>query len=128
MKFFRSALGALISLCFTAAALAADPSGSWRWAISAPDGEKIEVTLKLSLKDGKLSGNYKSPFGEAAISNASIKEDAIAFDVQREFNGTRFVVKYAGKIAGDAITGTVEISRDADAESPKLEWNATRLK
>lgn len=128
MKFLRSVIGALISLCVTTFAFAADPSGAWRWTVAAPDGEKLEVSLKLSFKSGKLTGIYTSPFGEAPISNATLKDGAIAFDVQREFNGAKFVVKYVGKLEGDSIKGTVEILREPGAENPKLEWNATRVR
>jgi hypothetical protein len=128
MKLLRTAFAALIALGLAAAVLAADPSGSWQWTVATPDSDKIEVSLKLVLKDGKLTGQYKSPFGEALISNVSFKGDDLAFDVEREFNGAKFTIKYAGKLEGDTIKGTLELPGFDGGESTKREWIAKRVK
>lgn len=79
MKILRSALTAFAALCFVALALAADPAGAWKWTITPPNGDPIEISVKLEFKDGKLTGTYQSPFGEAAISKGTFKDGAIAF-------------------------------------------------
>ena len=109
----------------TAAAFAADPTGVWKWSNQGRDGQTFESTLKLELKDGKLSGTITGRMGDTPISDASIKEDAIAFAVEREFNGNKFVMKYAGKLDGDTITGSVETPR-RDGETRKRDWIAKR--
>ena len=109
----------------TAAALAADPTGTWKWTTRSPNGE-IETALKLELKDGKLAGAYSNQFGDTAISNASLQDDVIAFDVVRDFGGTKYVVKYRGKLAGDTIKGTIEAPGHDGGEALKLDWNAKR--
>jgi len=108
-----------------AVALAADPSGTWKWTVQSPNGD-IETTLKLELKDGKLAGAYSNQFGDTAISNASLKDDVIAFDVARDFGGNTFVLKYRGKLEGDAIKGTIETPGFGGSEAQKLDWNAKR--
>ena len=45
------------------------------------------------LKDGKLTGIYQRPFGEAPISQGTFKDDAVAFEVEGDLNGTKFVIK-----------------------------------
>lgn len=105
---------------------AADPTGTWRWTVTTPNGD-LETNLKLVLKDGALTGTYSNSFGDTAISNASLKDDAIAFEVQREFDGNKFVLKYQGKLAGDTIKGTIEVPGMDGGEPRKIDWTARRL-
>lgn len=107
------------------AALAADPTGSWQWTTHSPNGD-IPTTLKLEVKDGKLAGAYSNQFGDTAISNASLQEDAIAFEVVRDFGGNKYVVKYQGKMEGDTIKGTIEAPGHDGGAAVKLDWNAKR--
>jgi hypothetical protein len=106
-------------------AFAADPSGTWKWSTRSPNGE-IETTLKLESKDGKLTGAYSNQFGDTAISNATLKDNVIAFDVVRDLGGTKYVVKYHGKLEGDTIKGTLEAPGRDGGEAMKLDWNAQR--
>ena len=107
------------------AAFSADPSGTWKWTTQSPAGE-INTTLKLESKDGKLTGAYSNQFGDASISNASLKDEVIAFEVVREVQGNKFVVKYHGKLEGDTIKGTIEAAGADGGEPMKLDWNAKR--
>lgn len=117
----------------SAVAFAADPSGTWKWSTPARgDGPPRESTLTLAMKDGKLTGKLTTPGrgGEpmsTEIKNASIKEDVVAFTIEREFNGNTFVVRYSGKLAGDTITGEWE-SPGRDGQTMKREWTAKRAK
>ncbi|HVW22620.1 MAG TPA: hypothetical protein VHC86_15500 [Opitutaceae bacterium] len=125
MKPLRTLAAAFAACLFAVAALAADPSGTWKWSVSTPNGE-IDTTLKLQLKDGKLTGSYSNSFGDSAISNGLVKDDAISFDVSREFNGGKFVLKYAGKISGDTIKGSISLPAQDGGEGQTLPWNAKR--
>lgn len=116
-----------LALIAASAALAGDPTGSWKWTVSTPNGE-IAISARFEHKDGQLTGTYTSPFGEAPISDGSFKDDAIAFSVEREFDGNRFTVKYQGKLDGDSIKGSLELPGFGGGEPAKLDWNATRAK
>lgn len=118
-------LCSFLALAAVTSALAADPTGTWKWTTQSPNGE-IQTTLKLESKDGKLAGAYSNQFGDAAISNVSFQEDVLAFEVVRELNGAKFVVKYHGKLAGDTIKGTLEVPNPDGGEPMKLDWNAKR--
>lgn len=107
---------------------AGDPSGSWKWTIQTPTGDAIDVSLKLELKDGKLSGEYASRFGPAPIRDASFKDEAVAFSVERELDGNKFTVKYNGKLEGDAIKGVIELPDFGGGGPVRMDWNATRVK
>lgn len=90
------------------------------------------VTLKLELKDGKLSGSVTSPGrggGDpttTAITDASFKDDTVSFSVEREFNGNKTVSKYTGKLADDTITGTVLAPGRGGGEPMPREWIAKK--
>jgi hypothetical protein len=118
----------ICSLLAAATAFAADPidpTGAWKWSTSSPNGE-IPTTLKLELKNGKIAGAYSNEFGATAISNASLQDDVIRFDVVRDFGGKKYVVKYHGKIEGETIKGTIEAPAHDGGAAKKLDWNAKR--
>jgi hypothetical protein len=124
MKVLRL-LCSFLALAAAASALAADPAGTWKWTTHSPAGD-IETTLKLESKDGKLAGAYSNQFGDAAISNVSFRDDVLAFEVVRDLNGGKFVVKYHGKLEGDTIKGTLEAPGPDGDQPMKLDWNAKR--
>jgi hypothetical protein len=115
----------LFAVAATAAAFAADPAGTWNWSTKSPDGE-IPTTLNLELTNGKIAGAYSNQYGDTAISNASLQDDVIRFDVVRDLGGKKYVVTYHGKIEGDTIKGTIEAPGHDGGEALKLDWNAKR--
>jgi hypothetical protein len=128
----KTTLRLLLAVCLAflaaSAAQAGDPSGSWKWKVTTPNGDTIDVSLTLELKEGKLTGNYSSRFGDAPITEASFKDEAVAFSVPREFDGNKFTIKYNGKLDGDSIKGSFELPAFGGGESVKMDWNATRAK
>ena len=115
----------LFAVAAAAAAFAADPTGAWKWSTSSPNGE-TPTTLKLELKNGEITGAYSNQYGDTAISNASLRDDVIMFDVVRDLGGKKYVVKYRGKIKGDTIKGTIEAPGHDGGEGVKLDWSAKR--
>jgi hypothetical protein len=126
MNTSRLLAGAFAAGLLAATAFAGDPTGTWKWTVVTPNGD-LETTLTLVLKDGALTGTYSNSFGDAAIAHATLKDDAIAFEVQREFNGDKFVLKYQGRIDGDTIKGTIEVPGMDGGEPRKIDWNAKRV-
>jgi len=135
MKSFCKLLAASVAVAFaTVSAFAADASGTWKWTQQGRQGgQGFEMTIKLEVKDGVLSGStgvIQGPRGEipaVAISDASIKGDTIAFSITREFNGNKRTTKYEGKVEGDTIKGTTE-RQGRDGAAIKSDWTATRAK
>jgi hypothetical protein len=125
MKSLRFIVASFAACLFAAAAFAGDPSGSWKWTMTTPNGD-IESTATLALKDGQITGTYSNSYGDSAISNGTFKDDAIAFDVVRDFGGNKFVLKYRGKLDGDTIKGTIDIPGIDGGDPRKADWNAKR--
>ncbi len=133
----RKFLAAFVAACcFTVAAFAADPSpaGNWKWTGPSRGGNPgAERTLVLDYKDGKLTGTVKGvqmgqfEIPDTAITNATFKDGAVAFSVENDFNGTKFVTKYQGKMAGESIKGTIE-RPGRDGATITSEWVANRAK
>ncbi|MGC4074622.1 MAG: hypothetical protein QM760_19400 [Nibricoccus sp.] len=129
MKSLRSLLAAGLAACFlTIAAFAGDPSGTWKWSQPGRDGQSVESSLTLELKEEKLTGTLKGRMGDSPISDASFKDDTVTFAVVRERNGNKFTSKYSGKIDGDTLKGTIEIPGRDGGEARKIDWSATRAK
>ena len=126
MKNLRLLLAASAACLFAAAAFAADPTGNWKWTISGPNGE-IVTTAKLAAKDGAVTGTYSNSYGDGSISSGTVKDDDIAFKVEREINGNKFTIQYQGKLTADAIKGSITISgMQGGNEGQKIDWTATR--
>ena len=130
MNISSKILGLVAAVVLTATAFAADmasPAGNWKWTSEGRNGPQ-EATAKFELKDGKLTGAVTNPRGETAISEASFKDGAIAFVTELTFGENKFVIKYAGKLEGDTIKGTITRPGFGGGEPMPVEWTATRAK
>jgi cell division protein YceG involved in septum cleavage len=104
---------------------APNPTGTWKWTFEIPNGQTIELTGKLKLEDGKLTGTVISRDGtEVSIQNAKFQQGEVSFTRVRERDGQTITSRYSGKIASDTIKGKMEIERDGQTQSQ--EWVAKR--
>lgn len=129
-KTTRPILAALVAVfVFALNAAAADATGNWKWSFTPPNGgEAIESTAKLEAKDGVLTGTVTSRFGESPISDGSVKDGLVTFNLVRERDGQKFVIKYSGQLEGDTIKGAFEFSGFGGGGAQKIDWTATRAK
>jgi carbon monoxide dehydrogenase subunit G len=125
MKNLRLLLAACAACVLTAVTFASDPTGTWKWTVTRPDGE-IATTAKLAAKDGQVTGTYSNTYGDGVISSGTVKDSDVAFKVERDINGSKLVLQYQGKQDGDTIKGTIQISGGEGGDGSKLEWNAKR--
>jgi len=122
----RSLLAATAAICLlTAAAHAADPTGTWTWTQSF-NGNTRTSTLKLDFKDGALTGSVSSRRGDVAISDASFKDPAIAFSVTRTMGDQTMTTKYSGTLDGDTIKGSIVMPGRDGGDPTTVDWTATR--
>ncbi len=108
----------LVSGGFTAAA-AEDVTGTWDIKLeTAQSTATPSVTLRQ--QGEKLAGTYKGRMGESAV-DGTIKGDQIQFSVKLKFQEQEFVVRYTGKVEGEAMTGTVQFGNSRSGK-----WTARR--
>lgn len=103
-----------------------DPTGTWKWTVEF-NNQKREQTLKLELKDGKLTGAMLGRNNmETKIEDGTFKDGEVAFTITRERMGMKMVSKYKGKVDGDTLKGTISTERDGQTNS--RDWEAKRSK
>ena len=126
---FRIATSLLAFGLSSLAALAADPTGTWKFSAESPQGRETDAQLTLKLVEGKLSGEIVNRAGKAAISDATLSGDQISFSVTREFGRflrkKKIVTRYSGKLTGDKIEGTLQLT-GRDDKTTSLPWTAQR--
>ena len=104
----------------------ADPTGTWKWKVQFGDNE-FEQTLKLKHEGDKLTGTITGRDGqERKIEDGKFKDDEVSFQVTRERDGQKFVIKYKGKVSGDTIKGKTEFN--VGGETRDRDWEAKREK
>ena len=125
----RRLLAAPIALALVLVATQAraedNPTGTWKWEMKFNDQTR-EVTLKLKLDGGKLTGSVSGRTSDTEIADGQYKDGDISFSVTRERNGQKFTSKYTGKLSGDSIKGKIESERDGKPQS--RDWDAKRAK
>jgi len=103
-----------------------DPTGTWKWEVEI-NGNKRAQTLKLELKDGKLTGAMIGMNNmETAISDATFKDGEVKFTVVRERNNMKITSKYTAKVDGDTMKGSSETDRGG--QTTKTEFEAKKEK
>jgi hypothetical protein len=55
-------------------------------------------------------------------------DETVTFSVDREIGGSKFTIKYNGKLEGDALKGSVELPDLGGGGPSKTDWNAARDK
>jgi len=94
-------------------------TGAWIMTIESPVGTR-DSRAEFSQLGEQVSGRIVSQKGEVPMTGV-IRDDQVAFDSNVTMEGESLEVAYTGKIAGDAMAGTV---RFGDFGSGK--WVAKR--
>jgi len=100
-------------------AAGANVSGSWTMTVESPMGTR-DSNAELSQTGEQLSGKMISQRGEVPI-NGAIKGDDVAFGMNVNMQGQSLQIDYSGKVAGDAMSGTVKFGDFGDGK-----WTAKR--
>lgn len=105
-------------------AKAVNVAGTWSITISGPNGETFETTANIQQDGNDISGDYSGPAGDAKITDAELNGKTLTFSVVRDQGGQSVVMKYAGIVDGDAMSG--EIDFDYNGEEYTLDFVAKR--
>ena len=102
----------LVVLCVGHAPLAqmkSDPTGTWRGAMTTEVATTgLEFTLSRDAKGWKATMKARPPWGQEIhwpVRDLQITDADISFAAERPRN----LMKFAGKFAGDKLSGNVEI-------------------
>jgi len=102
-----------------------NPTGTWKYTADV-NGQSIDVTIKLKLDGDKLTGSVSVLDMETKIEDGKFKDGEASFTVNRDMNGTKFTIKYKGKIKGDTFTGKRDL--ELNGETNTREFEAKRAK
>jgi uncharacterized lipoprotein YehR (DUF1307 family) len=101
------------------------PTGTWKYTADV-NGQSIDVTIRLKLDGDKLTGSVSVLDMETKIEDGKFKDGEASFTVNRDMNGTKFTIKYKGKIKGDTFTGKRDL--ELNGETNTREFEAKRAK
>lgn len=132
MKPLRHITLALAALLTTSlAAIAGDPTGTWKFKGEGPNGRSVDASLTLKLENNQLSGHVDNRAGKEDITNAKFADDQVTFTVVRtigkRLRKQEFTVNYSGKLEGDTIKGTIETT-GREKKPISIPWTAERVK
>src|SRR5262245_41735067 len=99
-------LTAALSLA-TAAAWAADVTGTWNMTVETGNGTG-NPTFVLKQEGEKVTGNYKGQLGEAPVTG-TIKGNELALNYKISAQGVDLEVKYTGTVDGKNVSGKVSL-------------------
>ncbi len=84
----------------------ASVAGEWLLTLNSPMGA-LPSTLTLRQDGGSVSGDMRSQFGNAPLTNVSLNGNEIKFSYRVDVQGQTFDVTATGKINGNAINGSM---------------------
>lgn len=124
MKQFTVGICFLALLCLPL--LAADLSGTWKFAVDLESHDHGDPTLVLTQKDGKLTGTYDGPFGEQEVTGV-VKGDTAHLEVSASGVGGSVKLTYEARIEGPSkMSGS--ITRNVNGEVTPGKWTAVKTK
>jgi hypothetical protein len=103
-----------------------DATGTWKSSFKTRNGGTRETIFKLKQDGAKLTGTVSGRDGkETKIENGKVEDGKLSFQVTREFNNRKVVIKYQGTVEGDTIKGKRE-SPGRDGNTRTRDWEAKR--
>ena len=77
----KTILSTVLFLMITAATFAVNFEGNWTTKVKGQDGTDMELTFVFKMEGEKLTGVVKTPNGDMAISNPTVIDKVLTFDV-----------------------------------------------
>jgi hypothetical protein len=115
----------ILFACFAFSALAADISGTWKATAEGPNGG-MERTFTFKQEGAKITGETVSEFtGKSTITDGKVEGDTITFTAAAKFGDQDVKLSYKGKIAGNEIKLTSEMS-GGPGEGTPIQWTAKK--
>ncbi len=100
---------------FAVSASAADISGNWKGSAETVNG-RLERSFVFKVDGHKVTGeSTSSMFGKSTIEDGTVDGDDVSFSLKVKVQGTEGKVNYRGKVVGDTIKFTVEVTATAQS-------------
>jgi hypothetical protein len=94
-------------------------TGTWELTLDTPQGSNT-VEVKVTQTGDAIAGELISPLGNAPFKGTFIK-DVLAVTAALDIQGNAITLVFAGKLAGDTLTGTVKLG-----DFGEMPWKGAR--
>ena len=84
--------------------------GAWKLTVTTPRGTR-EAAVEFATNGGQLTGTWSGPQGEPQDFTGTIEGPALYWTVKRSGPMGEMILEFNGKVAGDKITGKVELGQ-----------------
>ncbi|MBY0437265.1 MAG: methyltransferase domain-containing protein [Burkholderiales bacterium] len=100
--------------------------GEWSWKQAVGRGAP-EFTMELRQQFQVISGSVRIDNEPYWLTDARLRGDEISFTVIGDAGGVRIRHEYSGRVAGDAIKGTVRMVNGDNAAPQSAPWTVVRV-
>lgn len=101
-------------------------TGKWSYTLDVSLDTSLDFTAEFKQDGESVTGFVLVQELKTAIEKGKCKDGQLTFEIPREYGGVKFMSRYAGKLAGDKLTGKI-VSGVAPVERT-YEWSAKREK
>ncbi len=102
-----------------------DVGGKWHWNLLSSTGRPT-YTLQLVQKFQEVKGRINVRGSNLRIADTRLTGDKLSFIIRNKSLGREVVMQFSGRVNGDTLTGTVEVSGGFLAG--KHDWMAKRVR
>jgi len=102
----------------------ADVAGTWRWSLSTSTGRQ-DYALSLVQHFQEISGSVNIKGKEIPVGEARLVGDRLSFTFSDPADKPSTLMRFNGRISGDAIQGSVEVREGPHTGSYR--WTARRI-
>lgn len=115
----------LMAAAFAMTAFGADIAGTWKATAEGPNGS-MERTFVFKVSGDKLTGDTTSSMlGKSEIQDGKVEGDSLSFTITAKFGDNEMKLSYKGKVTGDEISLTSQLSSDGGGGQP-IQWKGKR--
>ena len=97
--------------------------GEWRWTADGPGGTAT-YQLRLRQRFQNVTGMLVLNEGVSLVRDATLAGDRLSFTVVTEVGARIVTMRFAGKVTGDRMSGTVDVAEGGAVQ--RREWLAAR--
>jgi hypothetical protein len=103
-------------------------AGLWKVKLELESGAKLQPSVRLKQGRNRLTGTYVGVSGkEIPLQAIKTTGGEVSFGVTDEIDGEKVPFRFSGKLAGDRLTGTVEIGAGNQSEKRKFEAQRVQI-